>query len=113
MSENPVPMKMMLICGSVEWLQPPSPDHPLYSPLLHPNIKLLPRVYVTAMTNDPTYQETVFFYEECKRQGVEADLVEWSGFPHFFWSLPGMQKSREYMEIWNQRLLGMIKYSMD
>jgi versiconal hemiacetal acetate esterase len=96
-----------------QWLQPPAPDYPLYSPLLHPNIKLLPPVYATAMTHDPTYQETVFFYEECKKQGVKADLVEWSGLPHFFWSMPGMQKSREYMEIWNEKLQGMIKHSLD
>lgn len=65
------------------------------------------------MTNDPTYQDTVFFYEECKKQGVEAELVEWPGLPHFFWSLPGMQKSREYMDIWNERLRVMIKHSLD
>ncbi|OAL57102.1 alpha/beta-hydrolase [Pyrenochaeta sp. DS3sAY3a] len=91
-----------------EWLQPPAPDHPLYSPLLHPDIKLLPQIYVTAMTNDPSYQETVFFYEECKKQGVKADYVEWSGFPHFFWIVPTLEKSREYMTTWNDKLRAMI-----
>ncbi|CAN9170088.1 unnamed protein product [Alternaria sp. RS040] len=96
-----------------EWLQPPSPEHPLYSPLVHPDIKLLPPIYIAAMTNDPTYQDTVFFHEECKKQGVKADLVEWSGLPHFFWSLPGMQKSREYMNVWNEKLRVMIIHALD
>jgi acetyl esterase/lipase len=65
------------------------------------------------MTNDPTYQETVFFYEECRKQGVKAELVEWSGLPHFFWIVPGMQKSAEFLTVWNQKLQGMIKASID
>ena len=66
-----------------EWYGAP-PTDPLYSPLLHPDINLLPPVYVAACTKDPTHQETVFFYEECKKQGVKAELVEWAGWPHFF-----------------------------
>ncbi|KAH7078177.1 Alpha/Beta hydrolase protein [Paraphoma chrysanthemicola] len=96
-----------------ELLQPPRPDHPLYSPLLHPDIKLLPPTYITAMTNDPTYQETSFFYEECKKKGVEADFVEWYGLPHFFWIMPGMEKSGEYMRKLNEKLRGMINQLPD
>jgi versiconal hemiacetal acetate esterase len=65
------------------------------------------------MTNDPTYQETIFFYEECRKQGVMADLVEWSGLPHYFWIVPGMQKSTEFLTVWNKKLQEMIKVSID
>jgi acetyl esterase/lipase len=60
------------------------------------------------MTNDPSHSETVFFYEECQKQGVEVDLVEREGLPHFFWIVPGMEKSREYQDIWNEKLRGLI-----
>jgi len=74
---------------------------------------LLPSTYVTAATNDPTYPETVFFYEECKKQGVETDFAEWSGFPHYFWIVPGIEKSSEYMDTWNEKLRSMIKASLE
>lgn len=107
-----MPVESSLTWRTADWLQPPAPDHPLYSPLLHPDIKLLPPIYITAMTNDPSYPETIFFYEECKKQGVEVDLVEWSGFPHFFWIVPGLEKSREYINTWNEKLRGMIMQSL-
>jgi acetyl esterase/lipase len=51
---------------SVEWYAPRRIDDPLYSPLLHPDLKLLPPTYVAATTKDLIYQETVFFAEELK-----------------------------------------------
>jgi acetyl esterase/lipase len=91
-----------------DWYNAPRPEDPLYSPLLHPDIKLLPRVHVVATTQDPTYQETVFFYEECIKQGVEADLGEWVGLPHLFWIVPALPISIEFMEAWNGKLKDMI-----
>ena len=90
-----------------EWYGAP-PDDPLASPLLHPDIKLLPSVYVAACTKDPTHQESVFFYEECKKQGVDAELVEWVGWPHFFWILPMLPKSADFMEVWCKKLGQMM-----
>lgn len=90
-----------------QWYQG-SPDDPLVSPLLHLDIKLLPSVYVAACTKDPTHQETLFFYEECKKQGVDAELSEWVGWPHFFWILPMLPKSAEFMEVWCEKLSKMI-----
>lgn len=81
-----------------EWYQGRS-DDPLVSPLLHPDIRLLPPVYVAACTKDLTHQETVYFYEECKKQGVNAELGEWLGWPHF-WILPMLPKSVQFMEVW-------------
>lgn len=90
------------------WYNAPDPEDPLYSPLLHPDIKLLPKSYIAACTKDPTHQETVFFYEEAKKQGVDVDLAEWVGWPHFFWVLPMLPKSAEFMEVWNTKLRDMI-----
>ena len=50
----------------------------------------------------------MFLFEECKKQGVEADLVEWVGLPHFFWAVPMLQKSQEFMRVWNEKLRAMI-----
>lgn len=60
------------------------------------------------VTRIPTHQETVFFYEECKKQGVDAELVEYVGWPHFFWILPMLAKSAEFMEVWCEKLRKMI-----
>lgn len=98
-----------IMLQAVEWYAPARIDDPLYSPLLHPDIKLLPPTYIVATTKDPTHQEMIFFYEELKKQGVEADLVEWVGWPHFFWIIPMLQKSGEFMEVWNEKLKGMIQ----
>ena len=77
--------------------------------LLHPDIKSLPPTYVAATTKDPTHQETVWLYEEMKKGGVKADLVEWEGWPHFFWIVPGLKGSEKFMEVWNEKLRGMIE----
>lgn len=93
----------------IEWYAPTRIDDPLYSPLLHPDIKLLPPTYLAAPTKDPTHQETVFFAEELKAQGVKVDLSEWVGWPHFFWIIPILKKSGEFMEVWNEKLRGMVQ----
>lgn len=77
--------------------------------LLNPDIKLLPPTYVAATEKDPTYQETVWLYEAMQKEGVAgADLVEWTGWPHFFWIIPGLKGSAEFMRVWNEKLKGMI-----
>jgi len=58
-------------------------DDPLYSPLLHPGIKFLPPVYIVATTKDPTHQETVFFVEKAKSQGVKVGSGELGGLAAF------------------------------
>lgn len=67
--------------SSIEWYDAPS-DDPTYSPLLHPDIKLLTQAYITATTADATYQETMFFYEELKKHAVKVEYVEWVEWPH-------------------------------
>lgn len=89
-----------------EWLASP-PDDPLASVVLHPDIKYLPPIYLAATTKDPTYPETTFFAEKCREGGVDLDLVEWVGLPHFFHVIP-TPKSAEFMQTWNDKLKGMI-----
>jgi acetyl esterase/lipase len=71
---------------------------------------LLPKTYIPACTKDPTHQECLFFYEECKKQGVDAQVVEWVGWPHFFWILPEslLPKSKEFLDVWCEKLRGMV-----
>lgn len=89
------------------WLASP-PDDPLASVVLHPDIKYLPPVYIAATTKDPTYPETMFFAEKCREAGVDLDLVEWVGLPHFFHVVP-TPKSAEFMQVWNEKLKGMVE----
>ena len=96
-----------LVYKAWEWYGA-APTDPLASPLLHPDIKLLPPTYVAACTKDPLHQDTVFFYEECKRKGVDVDLIEWVGYPHFFWILPMLQRSKEFLDEWCEHLSGMV-----
>jgi acetyl esterase/lipase len=91
-----------------EQYKAPAPSEPLVSVLLHPDIKLLPPTYIAAPTKDPTHQETLFLHEEMKKQGVDADLVEWTGYPHFFWTIPMLQESVKFMAVWNEKLRGLI-----
>jgi acetyl esterase/lipase len=81
----------------------------LVSILLHSDIKLLPSTYIASSTKDPTHQETVFFYEEMKKQGRPAELIEWEGWPHFFWIVPMLAESKKFMDVWNEKLRGMIR----
>lgn len=94
---------------TTELYQVPSPHEPLVSVLLHPNIKHLPPSYLASPTKDPTNQEVVFLYEEMKKQGVDADLIEWEGYPHFFWTVPMLKESAKFMEVWNEKLKGLIR----
>jgi hypothetical protein len=43
-----------------------------------------------------------------KKQGVKADLVEWEGFPHFFWIIPMLKETAKFMDVWNEKLRGLI-----
>ncbi|ETN36202.1 uncharacterized protein HMPREF1541_08479 [Cyphellophora europaea CBS 101466] len=91
-----------------EWLNAP-PDDPLHSCLLHPSVKLLPQTYIAACTNDPTYQETMFFYEECKKHGVVVEVKEFVGWPHFFWGIPTLAATEVFQSVWCQKLNEMLE----
>lgn len=42
-------------------------------------------------------------------EGVEVGLVEWKGWPHFFWIVPGLIGLEKFMKVWNEKLGGGIK----
>jgi acetyl esterase/lipase len=65
-------------------------------------------MYIPACEKDPTFQESLFFYEECKKQGVDAEFQEWKGLPHFFWGIPTMKKSQDFMDVWCHKLNEML-----
>lgn len=76
--------------------------------LLHPSVAQLPRTYIAACTKDPTHQETLFFYDVCKKHGVAVELVEWKGLPHYFWVLPMLSKSEEFLRVWVDKVRDMV-----
>lgn len=59
---------------------------------------------MTAGTNDATYQETIFFYEECRKHGVCVELEEFVGWPHFFWIVPGLKGTDDFLRLWCQKM---------
>lgn len=99
--------KILRRSDSTEWYNAPATE-PFSSVLLHPAIKSLPPCYIAVCSKDPVHQEGLFFYEECKKQGVSAELAEWIGMPHFFWVVPMLNKSQEFMQLWNEKLRAMI-----
>lgn len=101
---------VMLVLTTVtltEWYDAPNSD-PLFSTLLHPDIVPLPLVYLAACTKAPTHQDTIFFSEECKKQGVNVEMDQWVGWPHFFWILSMLPVSSEFMKFWCRKLKGMV-----
>lgn len=73
---------------------------PLWSHLLNPNLSKLPKVWLAAPTKDPTYHEMLMFFDKLKKEGVDVTMEEAKGYPHFFWMLPMMQKSQEFLNTW-------------
>lgn len=66
-------------------------------------------MHIAATTADPTYMETLSFYQECKSQGVKATLKEWIGLPHFFWIIPMLSESKVFMDEWCEVLKNMMR----
>ena len=84
------------------------PTDPLYSILLHPSLSKLPKTWLAACTKDPTHDEMLMFYDKLQKEGVDVKLEVCKGYPHFFWMLPMLGKSQEFMGIWAERVREMV-----
>ena len=63
-------------------------NNPLASPLMREDFSELPPALVVIGTADPIYDDAIAYYEELKRAGVEAQLMELDGILHDFCALP-------------------------
>jgi acetyl esterase/lipase len=85
-----------------------SPTEPLYSILLHPSLSKLPKTWLVACSKDPTYDEMLMFHHRLQQEGVDVQLEICKGYPHFFWMLPMLEKSQEFMKMWTDRVREMV-----
>jgi acetyl esterase/lipase len=85
-----------------------SPTEPLWSLLLNPNLSKLPRTWIVACSKDPTHDEMLMFTDKLKKEGIDVSLEVCEGYPHFFWMLPMLQKSQEFMGKWVEQIRQMV-----
>jgi hypothetical protein len=50
----------------------------------------------------------LIFYDKLQKEGVDVSLEVCKGYPHFFWMLPMLAKSQEFMRIWAERVREMV-----
>jgi acetyl esterase/lipase len=63
----------------------PQESSPLFSPLLHPNLKSLPPAFFQVCGLDPLRDEALIYESVLKENGVETRLDVYDGFGHMFW----------------------------
>ena len=73
------------------------PAHPLISPGFHPKLSALPYVYSTTSNKDPLNDDAMMLRHKLKQEGVEVELREYDGYPHFFHILSHLQGSQRFM----------------
>ncbi|KAG9247155.1 arylacetamide deacetylase [Calycina marina] len=61
---------------------------PYVSPLLHPRIKDLPKVYIVWASMDTLRDDSKLFIEAMNEAGVSNRADEYTGYPHWFWGYP-------------------------
>ena len=84
----------------------PNTASPLFSPLLHENLRDLPPAFFQLGGLDPLRDEGLI-YERVLREesGVKTRMEVYDGYRHMFWTnWPLMQRSREF---WDDMLEGM------
>jgi versiconal hemiacetal acetate esterase len=66
--------------------------------LLHPNLGKLPRTYLVACGKDPMHNEILMLRDEMEAQGASVELKVYEGYPHFFFIVPTLKASAEYLD---------------
>ncbi|PVH95807.1 hypothetical protein DM02DRAFT_632531 [Periconia macrospinosa] len=73
------------------------PTDPYASPLLHPRIKDLKKVYLSVAGHDTLRDDGLLFKQRLDENGVANNLDFYEGYPHFHWTWPStkLDKPRE------------------
>jgi versiconal hemiacetal acetate esterase len=66
--------------------------------LLHPDLGKLPPTYLVMCDKDPTHDEIKILNDEMTQQGCKVELKEYEGYPHFFFIVPMLKASQNYLE---------------
>jgi len=76
--------------------------------LLHPNLGKLPRTYLVACGKDPTHDEILMLRDEMAAQGADVELKVYEGYPHFFFIVPILKASAEYLDILVRKIQQLV-----
>ena len=68
----------------------PDTASPLFSPLLHPNLKDLPRAFFQIAGLDPLRDEGLIYEKELRENNTVTRLNVYDGFGHMFWVSPAL-----------------------
>ncbi|KAL7269791.1 hypothetical protein RUND412_007530 [Rhizina undulata] len=74
-----------------------TPEDVYLSPLLHPKLGNLPRVYITAAGLDPLRDDARVMAKALTEAGVNHRFVEYPGYPHCFWNFPGLEIGKKFI----------------
>jgi versiconal hemiacetal acetate esterase len=59
----------------------------------------LPHTYLVACGKDPTYDEILMLRDEMEAQGAHVELKVYEEYPHFFFIVPTLKASAEYLDV--------------
>jgi versiconal hemiacetal acetate esterase len=76
--------------------------------LLHPHLGKLPRTYLVACGKDPTHDELLMLRDEIAVQGANVELKVYEGYPHFFFIVPTLKASAEFLDILVRKIQKLV-----
>ncbi|KAK4496565.1 hypothetical protein PRZ48_012545 [Zasmidium cellare] len=72
---------------------------PLFSPLIHPNMKNLPPCFLQVGGLDPLRDEAIIWDRVFKENGGKSNLKVYDGYGHMFWTnWPLMEQSTKFVQ---------------
>lgn len=76
--------------------------------LLHPHLGKLPQTFLVACGKDPTHDEILMLRNEMEAQGARVELKVYEGYPHFFFIVPMLKASAEYLDVLVRKIRELV-----
>jgi versiconal hemiacetal acetate esterase len=83
------------------------PTDPYASPLLHPRLKDLKRVYMAVAGQDTSRDDSLLLKEKLDEAGVPNRLDMYEGYPHFFMAWPSPKLDEPKKKFYDQLAEGV------
>ncbi|KAL5363831.1 Alpha/Beta hydrolase protein [Aspergillus floccosus] len=84
-----------------------APDDVYFSPLLHPRLKDLKKVYITESGSDTLRDDARLMKEALQAAGVPVTYDAYPGFPHYSWTFPSSTLVDHQGEFFGNMLRGL------